>query len=82
MNWILRFKNKTVLLSLVTAAVAFVYQILGVLGIVPSISSSEVIQIVGLGINLLVGLGIVVDPTTRGVTDSTQAMAYDEPKED
>jgi len=82
MNWILRFKNKTVLLSLVTAVVAFVYQILGVFGIVPSISSSEVIQIVGLGINLLVGLGIVVDPTTRGVTDSTQAMAYDEPKED
>ena len=82
MNWILRFKNKTVLLSLVTAVVAFVYQILGVFGIVPSISSSEVIQIVGLGINLLVGLGIVVDPTTAGTTDSAQAMTYDEPKED
>jgi len=82
MNWILRFKNKTVLLSLVTAVVAFVYQMLGVFGIVPSISSSEVIQIVGLGINLLVGLGIVVDPTTAGTTDSAQAMTYDEPKED
>jgi len=82
MNWILRFKNKTVLLSLVTAVVAFVYQILGVFGTVPSISSSEVIQIMGLGINLLVGLGIVVDPTTAGVTDSTSAMSYDSPSEE
>ena len=25
--------------------------------------------------------GIVIDPTTRGVLDSTQALTYDKPKE-
>ena len=26
-------------------------------------------------------LGVVTDPTTKGVSDSTQALSYEEPKE-
>lgn len=30
--------------------------------------------------NILVGLGIIIDPTTAGVSDSKQALEYDEPR--
>ena len=33
-------------------------------------------------IYLLVALGVVVDPTTSGVSDSTRALCYECPKED
>lgn len=79
MNFKLRLKNKPTLLALILAAVAFVYQIAGLLGVAIPITEDQVIQTVGIIINLLVGLGILVDPTTAGVKDSTRAMAYEEP---
>ena len=72
-NWKLRIQNKTVLLAIIGAIVACVYQILGVVGIVPCVSESEVINVVGIIVNLLVAVGVVVDPTTPGVGDSTLA---------
>ena len=79
-NWKVRLKNKTWLLAMLAAIVAFAYQLLSLLEIVPAVSQDQVTQLVGLVINILVALGIVVDPTTTGVTDSQQAMTYDKPK--
>ena len=79
MNWKLRLKNKATLIALAATLVAFLYQIAGLLGIALPISQDEVIQIAGLVINLLVGLGILVDPTTAGVGDSARALTYEEP---
>lgn len=79
MNLKLRLKNKATLLAIVLAAVAFVYQVLGILGVAIPVSEDAVVQIVGIIINLLVGLGILVDPTTAGVGDSARAMQYHEP---
>ena len=79
MNWKLRFKNKATLIAIVAAAVAFVYQILGILHIVPPITEEQVMQVLGIIINILVGLGILVDPTTAGISDSARAMTYSEP---
>lgn len=79
-NWKLRLKNKTVLLALVLSLVAFVYQILGILEIVPSISEDTITQLVTIVINVMGMLGIVVDPTTSGISDSAQALGYKEPK--
>lgn len=81
-NWKLRFKNKTTLITLATAIVALVYQILGVFGVTPSISESNIIEGIGLIINALAVVGIVVDPTTEGTSDSKQALTYEEPKRD
>lgn len=78
-NWKLRFKNKATLLTLILAIVAFIYQILGIVGVTVPISQDQVTQIIGLVINVLVGLGIVVDPTTAGVGDSNSALTYTEP---
>ena len=81
-NWKLRFQNKTTLTAIVLAFVALVYQVLSLIGIVPSVSESQIVEVVGMVINLLCLLGIVVDPTTSGITDSQQALTYDAPKED
>lgn len=82
MNLKLRLKNKATLLALILAAVSFVYQVCGIIGVVPPVSEDTVTQLIGVLANLLVGLGVLVDPTTSGVTDSTQAMAYDAPRSD
>lgn len=79
-NWKLRLQNKTTLTTIILAVVAFAYQMLGLFGVVPSISQDTIVNLVGLIINLLVGFGIVVDPTTSGVSDSTQALEYEAPK--
>lgn len=79
-NWKLRFQNKTTLTAIVMACIALVYQVCAMFGIAPRIAQSEVIEVLGMGINLLVLLGIVTDPTTSGISDSNQALTYKEPK--
>lgn len=81
-NWKLRLQNKTTLTTLILAIIAFVYQILGIFGIVPGIDQNTMVNTYGLIINLLVAVGIVVDPTTAGMSDSTKALEYTKPKED
>lgn len=78
-NWKLRFKNKTTLMAIVLATIAFIYQLISLFGVVPSISQETVINLAVMVINLLVLLGVVVDPTTDGISDSTRAMGYNEP---
>ena len=81
-NWKLRFQNKATLTALALTIVAFVYQMFGVLGVVPSVSQNDIVNLVGLIINILVGFGVVIDPTTSGISDSNRAMAYDKPNTD
>jgi phi LC3 family holin len=79
-NWKLRLQNKTTLLALLTALVVFVYSVLSALGITPSITQEQAMNVVVALVALLGGLGIVVDPTTSGISDSAQAMKYEEPR--
>lgn len=65
-----RLENKTFAVSMTVTIVAFIYQILGMFGIVSPISQDVVIQIIGLLSNLAVSLGVLIDPTTVGVKDS------------
>lgn len=81
-NWKLRLQNKTTLTALIMALVALVYQMLGVCGVVPRVAQDQVTTIVSMVINILCLLGIVVDPTTAGVGDSTRAMTYNEPRKE
>jgi phi LC3 family holin len=79
-NWKLRLRNKITLTAISLGILALVYQVLGLLGIVPAIAESQLAQTAVMVIDLLVLLGVVVDPTTEGISDSAQAMAYEAPK--
>ena len=81
-NWKLRFQNRVTLTAIVLAVIALVYQILGIIGIVPAVSQETIVQLAGAVINLLVLLGIVVDPTTDGIGDSDRARGYESPYKD
>ena len=79
-NWKVRFKNKTWLVTFLIAVLAFVYQILGMLDIVPPVTQDMATQLIAAVVNILVAIGVVIDPTTSGAGDSQQAMTYNEPK--
>ena len=81
-NWKLRLQNKATLTALIMALVALVYQVLGVCGVVPRVSQAQVTPIISMVINIPCVLGIVVDPTTDGVSDSARALTYDTPRAD
>ncbi|MEG2932709.1 MAG: phage holin [Gordonibacter sp.] len=78
-NWKLRLQNKPTLIALIACVVAFVWQGLGMVGIVPPVSQDAIIAWLGLAVNALVLLGVVTDPTTPGVSDSERALHRDKP---
>lgn len=75
-NWKERFKNKTFLITFATLVVAFVYQILALFGVVPAVSEDYVMNSITILINLLATLGVIIDPTTKGINDSARALTY------
>ena len=79
-NMKLRLQNRATLFALIAIFVALVYQVLGMFGIIPPIEQKEILDAVSLLLELLGGLGIIVDPTTHGISDSENAMEYVMPK--
>ncbi|MEA4969535.1 MAG: phage holin [Candidatus Pelethousia sp.] len=78
-NWKVRFKNKVWLMAFLTFGVSTVYQLLGLFDIVPALTQDAVMQAVAAILQLLSLLGVVVDPTTKGLGDSERALTYTEP---
>ena len=81
-NWKLRFTNKVTLSALIGIVLTSVFQIAQLFGLQLSVSQEQIIGVVEVVLTILAGLGILVDPTTSGVSDSKQAMEYTEPKQD
>lgn len=75
-NWKVRFKNKTFLVSFCALIISFIYEVLSLLHVVPTISENDILQIVYIIINVLGVMGVIVDPTTKGISDSERALTY------
>lgn len=74
-NFKLRLQNKTTLIALISA----VFLMLQQFGLhIPS----NIQEGVNTLVVILVILGIVTDPTTKGVADSEQALNYNKPRND
>lgn len=73
-NWKVRLKNKVWLVSFTGIVIAFIYQILAMLGITPAVAEDKVVEIVGMIITLLGVFGVIVDPTTDGLCDSEECL--------
>lgn len=81
-NWKVRLKNKNFWLSLIPAVLLLIQVVaapfgykwdFGVLG-------QQLTAIVNAAFAVLAIIGVVTDPTTEGVSDSNQAMTYNDPK--
>lgn len=81
MNLKVRLKNVTFWITFLPMCVSFIYQVLSLFNIVPKISENDVINVITTIITFLGNIGVLIDPTTKGITDSTQAMTYETPKE-
>ncbi|MFB2226566.1 phage holin [Staphylococcus aureus] len=82
MNFILRLKNKATLTAIVGAIFLFIKQITEAFGIDLSAQIEQISGLVGAVITLLVGLGVVVDPTSKGVKDSGITKTYTKPRDE
>ena len=82
-NWKVRIKNKNFWLTVIPAILLLVQVVLAVFGITIDIGDigNKLIAVVNAAFGALAILGIVTDPTTKGVSDSEQALTYDKPKE-
>ena len=78
-NWKVRLRNKTWLMSIIALIITFVYDLLAMLEIVPAVTEDWIMSIVQTVLTLLTALGVVIDPTTQGMGDSERAMLYQEP---
>jgi len=72
-----RLNNRVFLLSASALVVTFVYQLLGAFDIVAPISESETSELTAMFVNILAFFGVLVDPTTEGMSDSERAMTYE-----
>ncbi|RIM18694.1 phage holin, partial [Staphylococcus chromogenes] len=80
-NWKLRFQNKAVLTGLVGAVLLFVKQVTELFGFDLSTQLEQVSGIVGAILTLLAGLGVITDPTTKGVSDTGIVQTYQQPRD-
>ena len=78
-NWKLRLQNKVTLLAILGDIVAIIFSIVKLVQ-TKEFTYETVMHIITLIVEVLVLLGIVVDPTTEGMDDSIQARDYEKPK--
>ena len=81
-NWKVRLKNKLWLAAFASLFITFIYGLLELLDVVPSISEGRTIEIVQSILTVLGLIGVVTDPTTAGIGDSERALGYEEPWND
>lgn len=81
-NLIARIKNKSFWLSFIPAVLLLVQVIAAVFGYTLDLGDlgNKLLNVVNALFAVLCLLGVVVDPTTDGVSDSEEALSYTEPK--
>lgn len=80
-NWIVRLKNKNFWLTIIPALLLLVQVVASVFGYTLDFGDlgNKLLAVVNAVFGVLAVLGIVTDPTTKGVSDSERAMNYTEP---
>ena len=81
-NWTVRIKSKNFWLAIIPAVLLLIQVVAAVFGFALDLGDlgNKLLAVVNAAFAVLAILGIVVDPTTEGVGDSTQALTYTEPK--
>ena len=81
-NWRIRAKNKNFWIAIIPAILLLIQAIAQVFGFTIDFGKlgNNLLDVVNATFVVLSLLGIVTDPTTQGVSDSTQALLYTEPK--
>ena len=83
-NWTVRIKNKAFWLAFIPAVLLLAQAVAAVFGYKLDFADLQgrLLAVVEAAFLLLTLLGIVNDPTTKGIRDSQRALAYEEPHDD
>ena len=81
-NWKVRLKNRAFWLSAIPAALLLAQTVAALFGARWDLSAvgERLLAVVNALFALLSVLGVVVDPTTRGLPDSPRALPYQKPQ--
>lgn len=81
-NWTVRIKNKNFWLAVIPAVLLLIQAVAAVFGFTLDLGDigNKLIAVVNAAFGVLVVLGVVVDPTTAGISDSNRAMNYKKPE--
>ncbi len=81
-NWKVRIKNKNFWLAIIPAVLLLIQAVAAVFGYQIDLGDlgNKLLVVVNAVFVVLSILGIVTDPTTEGISDSTLALTYKEPK--
>lgn len=82
-NWKIRIKNKNFWITLIPAVLLLIQVVAAVFDVTIDLGElgNKLLAVVNAVFAVLTILGIVNDPTTAGISDSSQAMTYTKPKE-
>lgn len=80
-NWKVRLKNPTFWITVIPAIITVIYAVLALFDVIPNVAEETLVNGFMAVMSVLATLGIVVDPTTKGISDSKRAMNYDKPCE-
>ena len=77
-NWTVRLKNKAFWVAFIPALLLLAQVVAAVFGYTLDLGDlgNKLLAVVNAVFALLAILGVVTDPTTAGVSDSTQALTY------
>lgn len=80
-NWKVRIANKQFWLYIIPAVILLIQAVAGVFGFSLDLTEmgDKLLEVVNAVFGVLVIMGIVNDPTTKGLSDSERAMTYIEP---
>lgn len=83
-NWKVRINNKAFWVAIIPAVLLLIQVVASVFGYTFDLGElgDKLLEVVNALFAVLAILGIVTDPTTAGLSDSTQALTYEKPKED
>lgn len=80
-NWRVRIKSKAFWVAIIPAVLLLVQVVAAVFGYALDLGDlgNRLLAVVNAVFAVLTILGVVVDPTTEGITDSARALTYTRP---
>ena len=81
-NWKVRLQSGSWWMGIISAVVVAVFAVLKLCKVDLPVTADEIMNAATLILMIPAAIGIISDPTTKGVSDSQQALTYDAPKAD
>lgn len=80
-NWKVRLQHIPFLLGLFSLLLLLAQQVASIFGYdLTAAMSEQILSILNTVLSILVLMGVIVDPTTRGTSDSERALMYRRPR--